>query len=82
MKPNIMAYINYDFFLIFMVEHKQYITINISKHSKVQNFIKVWDPMYLLLVLAIRMIYYQFLCILDKFWSNDLDLSNRKVKII
>ena len=32
--------------------------------------------------LAIHMIYYQFLRILDKFWSNDLDLSRRKVKII
>ena len=32
--------------------------------------------------LAIHMIYYQFLRILDKVWSNDLDLSNRKVKVI
>ena len=31
---------------------------------------------------AKHMIYYQFLHILDKFWSNDLDLSSRKVKII
>ena len=32
---------------------------------------------------AIHMIYYRFfLRILDKFWSNDLDLSSRKVKII
>ena len=32
--------------------------------------------------LAIHMVYYKFLRILDKFWSNDLDLSSRKVKII
>ena len=32
--------------------------------------------------LAIHIIYYQFLRILDKFWSNDLDLSSRKVKVI
>ena len=32
--------------------------------------------------LAIHMIYYQFLRIFDKFWSNDLDLSSRKVKVI
>ena len=32
---------------------------------------------------ALHMIYYQFLRIfLDKFWSNDLDLSSRKVKVI
>ena len=32
--------------------------------------------------LAIHMIYYQVLRILDKFESNDLELSSRNVKII
>ena len=32
--------------------------------------------------LAMHMIYYQFLCILDRTWSNDLDLSGRNFKII
>ena len=63
-----------------MVEHKQYITI-ISKHTKVQSYLGLGSNVSAS-GLAIRMIYYQFLCILDKFWSNDLDLSNRKVKII
>ena len=31
---------------------------------------------------ALHMIYYQFLRIFDKYWSNDLDLSSRKVKVI
>ena len=32
--------------------------------------------------LAIHIIYYQFLRIFDNFWSNDFDLSSRKVRII
>ena len=31
---------------------------------------------------ALHMIYYQFCVFFDKFWSNDLDLLSRKVKVI
>ena len=31
---------------------------------------------------AIHMIFYQFCVFLDKFWSNDIDISTRKVKVI
>ena len=54
----------------------------ISKYAKLQNFILVWDPIYLLLVWPYTCFITSFCVFLDKFWSNDLDLSSRKVKVI
>ena len=61
----------YDYYIKARKGEKNYLGLGSNVHD-------VYAP-----GLAIHMIYYQFfLRILDKFWSNDLDLSSRKVKII